>query len=404
LNPRNEGQAARSSAAGAPLLRAFVLFHEAELLGAGTSVLNAAAPLGQYGWSLTGWVPGAGALEDAAVSHLASVSGAPRPLAVSVRRWREQPGIRARLRASPEYVSEVRAALLRARPHVVHANTLLSLPEACIARSLGLPIVLHVHELPPPTLKRAAALRLATVADVLVGVSDAVTAMLRRHVRTRPVLTARNGVVLAERDRAAGERPFTVGTIGTVSRLKGTDVFFRAAALAAEQRPGLRFEHAGQHNQHRDAGLDEELARLAAAPPLDRAAVQLGRRAAADVLPRWDLFVLPSRMDAFPLATLEAMAAGVPVIASQVGGVPEQIGHLEHGVLVPPGEEAALAEWIVRLHDDHGLRARLATAARRRVATDFTVERQAERLHHAYLLALNRRFGPPAVRAAALAG
>jgi glycosyltransferase involved in cell wall biosynthesis len=288
---------------------------------------------------------------------------------------------------------------------VVHANTLLSLPELCVARWCGLPVVLHVHELPPETRKRAAALRLASHAtDVMVGVSDAVSTMLRLHTRGTPIVTAHNGVPLGAPRRAPGNRPFTVGTIGTVSRLKGTDVFLRAAALAAERRPGLRFEHAGQDDQHRDAGLDEELARLLTSPSLRGLATMLGRAPAAEVLPRWDLFVLPSRMDAFPLATLEAMAAGVPVIASRVGGVPEQITNLEQGVLVPPGDAETLADWIVRLHDDEALRARLAEAARRRVREELTVERQAERLHHAYLLALNRRFGPPPVRSAAVGG
>ena len=95
------------------------------------------------------------------------------------------------------------------------------------------------------------------------------------------------------------------------------------------------------------------------------------------------------------------MAAGVPVIASRVGGIPEQITHLEHGVLVPPGDVEGLADWIVRLHDDAALRSQLAVAARRRVHEEFTVANQAAQLHRAYLLALNRRFGPPPVRTAA---
>jgi glycosyltransferase involved in cell wall biosynthesis len=70
-------------------------------------------------------------------------------------------------------------------------------------------------------------------------------------------------------------------------------------------------------------------------------------------------------------------------------------------LLVPPGDHRALADWIVRLHDDSELRTRLAAAGRRRVGEVFTVERQAAQLHRAYLLALNRRFGPPRVRAGA---
>jgi glycosyltransferase involved in cell wall biosynthesis len=385
------------------LLRALVLFHEPELLGAGRSTLQAVEALEEYGWSVSGWVPGDGPLLDNARERLAAVGWHDRPIAFSARGWREDPGVLVRLRGMPGYIHALRSTLLRTRPHIVHANTLLSLPEACVARSLGLPVVLHVHELPPPTLKRRAALTLATtMPDVVVGVSDAVSEMLREHSSRAPVLTVHNGVRVSERLEARrGGGAFTVGTISTVSRLKGTDVFLRAATIALRSRPELRFEHVGQTELHKDPGLDQELAGLLASGKAGGDVNLLGRRPAEDVLPTWDLFVLPSRMEAFPLATLEAMAAGVPIVASGVGGIPEQLVHLESGVLVPPDDPAALAEWIVRLHDDAELRRRLAAGAAQRARSLFTIERQAQGLHRAYLIALNRRFGPPPARRAA---
>ena len=382
------------------LLRAVVLFHERDLLGAGAAVLNAVDGLRELGWTVSGWIPGQGQLLEVARGRLAAVACAERPIAVSLRGWRDDPGAAARLRATPGYLSSVRKALLRLRPHVVHANTLRTLPEAVVASRFGLPLVLHVHEMPPQSAKRTAAVTLAArLADVVVCVSEAVAEMVRRHAPGTPVVVAHNGVALRERAAERPVSPFTVGAVGTISRLKGTDVFFRAAALVARRRPEVRFVHAGQGGLHRDQGLDEELHGMLAG--LGHTGEMLGRREASSLLPQLDLFVLPSRMDAFPLATLEAMAAGVPVVASRVGGVPEQITHLEHGVLVPPGDHRALADWIVRLHDDSELRTRLAAAGRRRVGEVFTVERQAAQLHRAYLLALNRRFGPPRVRAGA---
>jgi hypothetical protein len=386
------------------ILRILVVFHEAELLGAGQSVLNAVAPLGEFGWSLSGWIPGQGPLTPIAGERLAWVGSYPRPIAFSTRGWRMEPGVRTRLRRTPGYLRAVRSTLVRIRPHVVHANTLLSLPEAWLAKRLGIPVVMQVHEVPPDTLKRRGVLMIAArTSDILVGVSEAVSAMLRRHAGQTPVLTVHNGIgsELTSGPEAATADAFTVGTIGTVSRLKGTDVFLRAASLALRSRPELRFEHVGQPDLHRDEGLDAELAGLLASEPLRSSLTMLGRRPAAELLPSWDVFVLPSRMEAFPLATLEAMAAGVPVIAARVGGVPEQIEHLRTGVLVAPDDPVGLAEWILRLHDDRRLRERLAAEAARRVRSQFTAERQAEGLHRAYLLALNRRFGPPSVRAAA---
>jgi glycosyltransferase involved in cell wall biosynthesis len=306
----------------------------------------------------------------------------------------------ARALRSPRYVREVRAALERVRPHVVHANTLLSLPEAAVARSCGLPVVLQAHELPPPGLKTTATIRYAAgIADVFVAVSDAVAELLRRHAGNTPVLTVRNGVPQRVGRPQSDHASFVVGTVGTVSRTKGTDVYFRAAHIALAQRPDLRFEHAGAADLHRDAGLDDELARLAGelAPG---GLTMLGYRPAAEVLPGWSVFVSSSRSEAFPLATLEAMAMGIPVIATTVGGLPEQIDHLENGILVRPDDPEAIAAWLLRLRDDADLRHRLGAAGAERVSREFTLERQAAGLHRAYLIALNRRFAPPTVRAA----
>ena len=89
---------------------------------------------------------------------------------------------------------------------------------------------------------------------------------------------------------------------------------------------------------------------------------------------------------------------GIPVVATTVGGIPEQIDHLESGVLVRPDDPEAIATWLMRLHDDAELRSRLGAAGAERVRREFTLARQAEGLHHAYLAALNRRFAPSPVR------
>jgi glycosyltransferase involved in cell wall biosynthesis len=379
-------------------LRLFVVFHESEALGAGRAVVNSLGPLGEYGWATTGWFPGAGPLLEEAAGSLAAYAYRGKPLRYSLRGWRSGPGIGERLADTPAYLRAFRDALLRSRPHVVHANTLRALPEARIARSLGLPVVLHLHELPDPGAKRTLAMRAAaTTADVVVAVSEAVAGVVRRHAGDTPVLVAYNGIpsvaALAERPRGP-----VVGSVGTVCRAKGTDVFLEAAALVRSRRPELRFEHIGQAGLDEDVEFARRIERLLESNDVRSATEMLGRRPAAEGLHRWQLFVLPSRQDAFPLASLEAMAAGVPVIASSVGGIPEQIEHLRSGILVEPGDPRAIAEWILLLHDDPDLRASLAAAASARVRERFTLDRQAAVLHKAYLAALNLRHGPPPVR------
>jgi glycosyltransferase involved in cell wall biosynthesis len=379
--------------------RLCILFHESEILGAGLSVLRTLGTLRSDGWRISGWFPGPGPLVDEAGSALASSGFREKPIAFSLGGWRREPGIAQRLRRTPAYLSAFARWLAAEAPDVVHANSLLMLPEATIARGRGVPVVAQVHELPRPGLKRSLSIRwAAAVADVLVGVSAPVSSMLREHAGRTPVLTIHNGVPAASRAQPA-EDGFVVGTIGHVARTKGTDVFLEAARLARAARPALRFEHVGPTRLWGDDDYDDHVEALAASPELERSLRMLGHQPAAPALARWSVFVLASRQEAFPLSTLEAMAAGVPVVATAVGGVPEQIDHLESGVLVAPESAAELSDWIVRLYDDHELRSRLAAAGQERVREAFPLEAQAAGLERAYELALSRRRPkPPTLR------
>jgi glycosyltransferase involved in cell wall biosynthesis len=101
------------------------------------------------------------------------------------------------------------------------------------------------------------------------------------------------------------------------------------------------------------------------------------RRDAADLIGSADVAVVPSVwQDALPLAVIEPMARGVPVIGSRVGGIPEMIEEGVTGMLVPPGDEAGLATAIAGVLADPARAAAYGTAGRRRVAEHFSRERQ----------------------------
>jgi glycosyltransferase involved in cell wall biosynthesis len=103
-----------------------------------------------------------------------------------------------------------------------------------------------------------------------------------------------------------------------------------------------------------------------------------------------DLVVHPTEADALPTVLLHAVAAGRAVVASHVGGVPDVIGD-EGGILVPPGDPAALREALLTLSRDQGLRERLGAAGRRRFALEFDAARWAERLREVYEEARRRQ-------------
>ena len=104
------------------------------------------------------------------------------------------------------------------------------------------------------------------------------------------------------------------------------------------------------------------------------------RRDVARLLHASDVVVLPSHamVETFPLSILEAMACGVPVVASRVGSVPDVVEHGVTGVLVEPGDAVALARAIAATLDDGAGSARMADAARERVETRYSIERTTE--------------------------
>ena len=93
-----------------------------------------------------------------------------------------------------------------------------------------------------------------------------------------------------------------------------------------------------------------------------------------DFLGRHDIMVMPSRAESFGVAALEAAACGLPVVAGDVGGVPEVVIDGETGILVPPGDAAALVEAIIRLAEDADLRKKMGKAGRQYVAAKYPWE------------------------------
>lgn len=105
-----------------------------------------------------------------------------------------------------------------------------------------------------------------------------------------------------------------------------------------------------------------------------------------------DVFLLPSRVESFPNAVMEAMAAALPVVASNVGGIPDLVRPGQDGFLHEAADVAGMARSIVALLDDAGLRAQFGHAARQRVVEEFSLQKLGDRALKRYedLLAGNR--------------
>ena len=170
-----------------------------------------------------------------------------------------------------------------------------------------------------------------------------------------------------------------VATVANLRREKGHDVLLEAAAIVVRHFPDARFDIVGAGPERAALGTRAESLGLGAAVSFLGHCEDVPTRLAAA-----DLFVLPSRSEAFPNAVLEAMAIGLPTIASSVGGLLEVIEHQRSGVLVPPDDPLALAGEISRLMADPARAAQLGAAARAH-ARNFSFARMVAAFERVYL-------------------
>jgi glycosyltransferase involved in cell wall biosynthesis len=161
-----------------------------------------------------------------------------------------------------------------------------------------------------------------------------------------------------------------VGNVARLARQKGQRTLLDAARLVLERRRDARFAIVG------DGELRDELRRHAEDLGLGGRVLFTGARDdVPDLLASFDVFAFPSLFEGLCLAVIEAQAAGVPVVATPVGGIRETVVDGETGLLVPPESPGELADAILRVLDRPEEARRLADEARRRVLERFSVKR-----------------------------
>lgn len=249
------------------------------------------------------------------------------------------------------------------------------------------PIVFHLHgggfasfyeEECGPIARALVRFFLDRAASIVV-VSERWNLWMRRITRNPRIATIPNAVPLpplAQRPREAALIAFT----GRCSEGKGLYDLLQACLVLRRGFPRLRIDCAG------DGDLDEAERAVASMGLADRVRIQGWIEPARrdELLARATVFVLPSHAEGLPMGLLEAMAAGCPVVASAVGGIPDLVTHGVNGLLVEPGDSQALADAVGRVLADPKLARTLGRAARATVAARFTPERSLERLGQIY--------------------
>jgi glycosyltransferase involved in cell wall biosynthesis len=210
-------------------------------------------------------------------------------------------------------------------------------------------------------------------------------ATLHYAPQARPVTVVPYGVDLARFRPAArdGARPSEV-VVGAVARLspeKGLDSLLRAAARLIEKGTPLRVVLAGEGP--RRGRLVRLAERLGISGRVDFRG-EVPHEQVPAVLTELDIFVMPSRAEGFGVAALEAQAMELPVVASRVHGIPDTVEDGATGLLVPPGDEEALADSIGRLARDADLRAAMGRAGRAFVERRYRWEDNAAQMERLY--------------------
>ena len=165
--------------------------------------------------------------------------------------------------------------------------------------------------------------------------------------------------------------------VARLAELKGLSVLLEAMAVVAKAHPDVRLTVVG------DGPERSRFEKLRKRLNLEQTVDFVGYRSQSEVaqhLADTDVFVLPSYAEGVPVTLMEAMGSGLPVVATQVGGVSELVEHGTNGFIVRPGDADELADRISTLLGDPALRQRMGSAGRSKVESDFSNEREAARL------------------------
>lgn len=298
------------------------------------------------------------------------------------------------------------ARLMRREQIDLVEGSSVNIQAAIAARLVGAAVVWRLADVSSPMLLRRA------IGLLLPYLADAILVNGHATVREYPGLSRAAGrmtVYYPMIDDAAFEdaqaivprQPGTlvIGMVANINPDKGIDVFVEAAGLLA-RRTELEFVLVGaEHDTHREYArqIHQRVKELG----LDGRFEFIGERSDIAVMMRqMDVFVISSHREGSTTTAIEAMASSLPVVATNVGAVGEVVADGETGLLVQPGDPAALAAAVEALVEDEQLRTSLAVAGRKRFDDQFALPRALAKRALVYRRAASRRHDRGAVGSA----
>ena len=285
-------------------------------------------------------------------------------------------------------------ALRRNKASLVHThNSAAGFYGALAARLAGLPVVHTKHGQNLSGGNQRGINRIAyRLTDHVVAVSEPARALaLSEGARPERLSIIDNGVDMArfaDRDKQRSEArarlgvhegELVVGTVGRLAAVKNQRLLIESASdVASTGKHRIALVIVG------DGPEKERLTAAAQSAPPGLRVVLAGAQRAEEWLPAFDVFAMSSDSEGLPIALLEAMACSVPSIVTAVGAMPEVVDHGRAGLVVPPGDRAALAQAIAALCGDPARRQAIADAGLRRVHERHSAERTAREYEALY--------------------
>jgi glycosyltransferase involved in cell wall biosynthesis len=264
-------------------------------------------------------------------------------------------------------------ALRTFEPDIVHMHAGGLSPRIVSKIAAGAKVVVHFHSLQEEAKVEGITRRSPIAADLVIANSNATAESVKR---AKP-LVIYPGVVVPPVRRSYNEiRPIRiVGTAARLARVKGIEYLIEAVS----HLENVHLEIAGDGPER--AELERKVAVFGVTDEVTFTGWidDVGKE-----MSTWDMYAQPSLAEGLGIAALEAMAHGIPVVASDVGGLREIIVDSETGFLVSPKSPGRLAERIRELAANGDLRARLGDAGRTRAATHFSRERECAAIQSAY--------------------
>jgi len=209
---------------------------------------------------------------------------------------------------------------------------------------------------------------------------------LYNGVQANPVLSAASRQAKLRELGLSEDRPI-IGSVMNLRPIKGARYLVEAAALVLKKHPQAQFVIVGGAAERLPAmaGYIEPIMEFVKQNQMADSLHFIGNRSdVAELLLLFDIFVLPSLSEGFSNALIEAMRAGNGIVATKVGGNPEALDHGEDGLLVPPGDAAALANGLLTLLEKPAYAKQLGDRARRKAETRFTIDAMIQEYQRLY--------------------